>query len=201
MPALHGRRRRSPSGSSLSPGGGGCSTSISAPRPSTSGLISPILHRGHKGDPVGRQARREHGDADDDGRAAAHERGGAAHHLTIGQHVGAAELDLLGRVVALGEVGERLDHVRERDRLRLRVQPARHDHHRQAPDEVLEDVVGGAARADDHRRAHVDERRPARAQQARDLVARVQVLGVARSRARRGRRRARRRPAPRPRRS
>ncbi len=142
-------------------------------------LDQPVGDRGHEGDPVGRQARREHGNADDDGWATAHERCGAAHHLTIGEDLGAAELELLQRVFALARVRQRPHHVRERDRLRLGVQPARDDHHRQALDEVLEDVVGGAAGADDHRRAHVHEPvAEPRPQQLGDLVAAAQVLGV-----------------------
>ena len=120
-------------------------------------LHQPVGDRGEEGHPVGRQARREHGYSDDDGRAAAQERCGAAHHLTIGEDVLAAELDLGRGVVEVRQVGERGHDVLERDRLRLGVQPLRADHHRQLAEQVLEDVVGGAARADDHRRAHVDE--------------------------------------------
>ena len=64
-------------------------------------LDQPERHRGDEGDPVGRQTRCEHGDADDRRRAAAHERGGAGHHLTIGEDVGAPELHLVRGVLAL----------------------------------------------------------------------------------------------------
>ena len=109
------------------------------------------------------------------GGAAAEEPRGAPHHLTVGQHVGAADLDLAGRLGALARVGERPHDILDRDGLRARVDPARRHHQRQPLDEVAQHLERRAARPDHHRGAHVDELGDALAQQLRDLVAGAQV--------------------------
>jgi hypothetical protein len=72
--------------------------------------------------------------------------------------------------------GEVVEDVIDRDRLRLRLEPARGDHRRKALDEVLERAVGLAARADDHAGAEVRERWPLVPQRQRGSVAAAQVL-------------------------
>ena len=130
------------------------------------------------------------------GRAAA---AVAAHHLTVGQDVGAAELHLGGAARPFARVGERAHDVGDRDRLRAGVQPARDDHHRQAAStRWRSDLERRAAGADDHRRAHVDQLGTRWASSSRDLVAGAQVRPRRPVRSGRGRqvdRRARRRPA------
>ena len=125
-----------------------------------------------RGQPRGQQRHRYH-----DRVAAAHDGRGARDHVAVGEHVGAAELDLGRRLRQLGQGGQRARDVGDRNGLGARVQPARRDHHRQPARQVAQHLERGAAGADDHRRAHVDEPGHALAQQLRDLVARAQVLG------------------------
>ena len=164
-----------PSGRSLSPAGGGVLDHHLGLQPVDERAHEPGLDGGDERDPVGGEAGREHGDLEDERRPATEDRGRPAHHLTVGEDLGASDLDLAGRVGVLAGVGERPHDVVDRDRLRARVDPARRHHQRQPLDEVAQHLERGAARPDHHRGAHVDELGHALGQQLRDLVARAQV--------------------------
>ena len=192
-----------PRGSSLRPAGGWSLTIVSADEALDERLDRGEVDGREERDPVGGQPRREERDAEQERPAAALDRGGAQHHLAVGQDVGAAELDLLRRVLGRRQRGEGLRDVVDRDRLGPRVQPLRRDHHRQVLDEALEHQERRRVVADDHRGADVGDgarrRGPARARPPPPRG----TGGARRSRppGRRGRRRARRRAWPSPRRS
>ena len=57
------------------------------------------------------EPRREDGHRDDQRRAAPGDSRVAAHHLAVGQDVGAAEFDVVRRIVALDQIGERAHDV------------------------------------------------------------------------------------------
>ena len=69
-----------------------------------------------------------------------------------------------------------MEDVGDRDRLAGGVDPARRDHDRQPLDQVAQDLEGGAARTDDHRRPEDGHRHGAALQDLPDLVARAQVV-------------------------
>ena len=70
-----------------------------------------------------------------------------------------------------------VQHVADRDRLALRVDPARRDHDRQHLGEVAQHLERQRARPDDHRRAEFGGRRRARRQDLADLVPALEVGG------------------------
>ena len=83
-----------------------------------------------------------------------------------------------GRLGVRRDADQVLDQVRERDRRRLRLHPARRHHHRQVVDEVADHLVGGGARTDDDAGAQLGDRHRARAQRVAGLLARDEVLGL-----------------------
>jgi hypothetical protein len=54
--------------------------------------------------------------------------GEALHHLPVGQHIGAPELDLVGHLLEVGERVEGLDDVADGHGLRAGVDPLRGEH-------------------------------------------------------------------------
>ena len=114
-----------PSGRSLIPGGGGSVDDHLAAEAVDERPDEARLDGRDERDPVGGEAGREHWHLDDPGPAAPEDGGGAAHHLTVGQHVGAAELELVRRLLVIAGARERRDDVARGDRLRAGVDPAR----------------------------------------------------------------------------
>ena len=138
--------------------------------------------RGDQPQPVRRQRRREHRDADD-ARLAADGGAERAHHVLVAQEVGPADVvDAARRLGQRGDADQVLDQVGQRDRRRLRLHPARRHHHRQVVDEVADHLVGGGAGADDDAGAQFGHRNGPGAQRVAGLLARDQVLGLGRGR-------------------
>ena len=104
--------------------------------------------RGHEVHPVRRQAWREHRHRDEPAPQAARGRV-LAHHVAVGQHVGAADLERAPDRNAVRQAeGEVVEHVVDGDRLAAGRHPARRDHDRQALGEVADHLERDAARAD-----------------------------------------------------
>ena len=101
----------------------------------------------------------------------------AVEHVAVGEDVRAADLDLASGGLRNARCGgEVVEHVVDRDRLGLRLQPARRDHRGEPLHEVPERLVRLAARAHHHRRTEIREGRSHLAQDQGGLVAAAQVL-------------------------
>ena len=110
----------------------------------------------------------------------------------VGDAVGPADLDDPAPVeVELDRLDEVVEHVLDRDRLGQGPHPARRDHDRQPVDQRADHLEGGAAGADDDRRAQLEGRRrptPARIRPTSWRLARWPERSPPPRRGRRGRR-------------
>ena len=139
--------------------------------PASTGVTSPI------------QSEESHGVISGTGirgrRRMSEDFGHPVEHLAVGEHVGAADLNLPPR---RRFDRQRLDQVAQgvvdRDRLGRVLQPRRCDHRRQPLHEVAQRAVGLALRPDDHPGAEVGQRRAILAERERGLVPAAQVLGL-----------------------
>ena len=121
---------------------------------------------------------RQHRDLDDGPRRQLRDPGEALHHLPVGQHVRAADVeaaaDLWRDRRGTDQVAQ---HVADRDRLDPGVQPARHDHRRQPLGQVAEHLEGHRAGPDDHRCLQDGGRDAAGEEDLADLPAGRQMRG------------------------
>ena len=138
-------------------------------------------------DPVRREARRQHGDFDDERRIQLHLPRGLVQDLAPGEHIGAGQVETA--VVAVGQLegaDQRCDDVVDADRLRARAQPRRQHHQRQSRRQIADNQPAEAAVADDHAGAELDRRDGAGPQRLTDGQAAAEVRrGVASSAPRR----------------
>ena len=133
--------------------------------------------RRHEMDPVRRQHRSEHRHRLQAPAQTARLRV-AEHHVAVGAHVGAADLDhaagALRHVQGLHEVPQQVVHA---DGLHLRVHPLRADHHRQTLGEVADHLEGDAPGPHDDGGAELGDRHAGLTQRVAGLVARAQMVG------------------------
>jgi len=95
----------------------------------------------------------------------------SAHHVAVGEHVGAADLDDPPRARRCRQRCDKIrDHVTYVDRLDTRRHPLRSDHHRQTLGEITHHLERHAARPDDDRRAKLRDGNARRAEQRSHLV-------------------------------
>ena len=99
-----------------------------------------------------------------------------AHQLLVGDLVGAADLEHRAALeLDVERCDEVVEHVLDRDRLRLGAHPARRDHHRQALDELAEHLEGEASRADHDRGPELDRLHARVGENAADFLATREV--------------------------
>ena len=126
-------------------------------------------------DPVGRQRGRQDGHRLQVPPEAARLRV-ARHHVAVGEHVRAADLDHAAGAPGHVERGDQVaQQVVHGDRLHARVHPLRADHHRQPLGEVADHLERDAAGADHHRGAELRDRHAGLTQRLAGLLARAQV--------------------------
>ncbi len=103
----------------------------------------------------------------------------AEHHLSVGEHIEATDLDDAARTAGSGYV-ERGDEISQQvihgDGLDARVDPLWADHHRQTLGEIADHLERDAAGAYDHRRAELGDGHAGLAQSLARLLPRAQVL-------------------------
>ncbi len=126
--------------------------------------------------PIGRKAWGQHGYRNEPALQTARF-GVAEHHVAVGQHIRAADLDGLPDACGRFQRGNQiLQHVTDADGLDASVKPTRADHHRQTFDQITDQLKGDAARTDDHPGAKLGHRHAAFTQRVSRFLARAQML-------------------------
>ena len=111
-------------------------------------------------------------------RGQARHGGVALHHLAVGQHIWAADVEGAAHVGRhRGRTDEVAQHVAHRDGLDAVVDPARRDHGGQPLREVAHHLEGRAARPEDDGRLEHRGRHAAGQEDVTDLPARLEVRG------------------------
>jgi hypothetical protein len=103
-----------------------------------------------------------------------------SHHVAIGQHVGATDLDDARDLGVVGRPDQVVEHVADADGLAARGHPAGGDHDGQPLGEMAEDLERGAAGADDHGGAELGDGHAVRGQLGARRVAAGQMVRQAR---------------------
>ena len=129
--------------------------------------------------PVRGESGRQHGHGDHEPPEAAQARV-HPHHVAVGEHVRAADLDDAGHLRMVEGADEIREHVTDPDRLAPGGNPAGRDHDRQPLRQVAQDLERCASGPDDDCGPELRDRHPAGAELGARLVAAGQVVGEVR---------------------